>query len=288
MARGAPAVDDGLRLMEFDGGRRRPRACGVTRRALLALLTFSVAGAAVLAGVAPAGASTSQASTLWSRAMAAAKAQTTVHYVEATTGTGQAITITGEVNRTSGTQRIVFKSAHQQWDSTVMLVDDTVYVSGSPYALQLTLGVPSAVFEPVAGQWISINSSAPDGIYQSSAAELTMGSVISNFAMKGPFSLGRRTHLSGVSVIGVHGYLSGTGKTRVPQTFDLKASGDPLPVASLSEAPGRRGAKTASTYSQWGAPVSVQAPANAVPLSQILQISPGGTTTTTTPQIITT
>jgi hypothetical protein len=235
----------------------------------------------------PAGASTSRAATLWTHAVAAASAQPSVHYVQASTGGGQTITITGDVNRTAGTQHIVFKTGPHSWTSTVTLVGQTAYVSGSAYALQLTLGVPASVFTPVAGKWISITPSDPGGLFKSTAAELTMASVVSNFSMGGPFTLGRRAHMSGVSVIGLHGYLTGTGThTKVPQTFDVKATGSPLPIASLSQAPGKHGTRSASTYSRWGDPVSVQAPAGAVSIAQVLQGAPPGTTTTA-PQIIT-
>jgi hypothetical protein len=271
----------------------RLRANGLAIGAVLAVLT----GPAVVAALpaAPAAATTS-ASSLWSHALAAAGKEPSVHYIQVSNGAGQTVTITGDVNRVAGSQRITFASAHQHGSATVTLVGNTTYVNGDSYGLALTLGMPQSLGSQLSGQWISVTPSAPNGLFKSTAAELSMTSVISNFAMKGPYSAGDHVKVSGVNVVKVHGFMSGTGKTKVPQTFAVRATGQPLPVSSVSVTKGKHNARVTTTYSKWGETVSVEAPTGAIPISQLLQggaggpVTPGGpgsTTTTTTPQIVT-
>jgi hypothetical protein len=271
----------------------------VSLLAVPSVLVTATAATAVAATAASA-ASSGSASSLWSHALTAAGKEPSVHYIQVSKGGGQTVTITGDVNRVAGSQRITFKSAHQTGAATVTLVGNTTYVNGDSYGLLLTLGMPRSVGSQLEGQWISITPSAPDGLYTSTAAELSMTSVISNFAMKGPYTIGDRAKESGVAVVKVHGFMTGTGKTKVPQTFSLRANGRPLPVTSVSVAKGKQHSQVTTTYSKWGEAVSVEAPNGAIPISHLLQggaggpggpVTPGGpggpTTTTTTPQIVT-
>ncbi len=253
------------------------RGCGV-------LLTVF----ALWATASGAAASTAGASTLWARSVAAARAAGSVHYVEVTTAQGTTITIVGDVNRVEGSQQIVLHSANHP-DSTadngtvtVSLVDGTAYVKGDVGGLHWAIGLPTADGPAVAGKWISIPPSAPDGLFANTAAELTTGSVIENFMMKGPLSLGRHGHVGNSAVVAVHGYLKGTGRTVVHQTFEVRSAGAPLPLSSTSPPVGTHYGRNVATYSKWGEPVSVTAPVGATPISSLMQ-----QTTTTAPQVVT-
>lgn len=230
----------------------------------------------------------SSAASVWARALGAAKAQQSVHYVEVSTGDGLRVTITGDVNRVEGTQKITVRatSGARSADSgsaTITLVGGTAYVKGDAGGLEWSLGMPHSVGDLVSGRWISVTRAAPSHMFATTAAELTMASVISNFDMKGPYSFGAATRRSGVRVLGVRGYLSGTGKKKVVQTFEVRATRPLLPASSsVSSSQTRHGAMTA-VYSHWGEPVTVRAPTGAIPIEHLLN----GITTPTTDQIVT-
>jgi hypothetical protein len=239
--------------------------------------------------VAPASAASSRhGAALWANAVAAARVAGSLHYVEVSTTNDSVVTIVGDVNRVAGTQTITVRSTthpHSKTDNgtvQIEVVARTAYVKGDVGGLGYAIGVPSSVAPQLTGKWIAITPSAPQNLYSITAAELTLGSVVQNFAMKGPFTVGSKSRVGGSHVVAVHGYESGTGKTVVHQTFELKASGTPLPLASSSPAVGKKIGKTQNLYSRWGEPVSVTAPTGAIPISSLL-----APTTTTAPQVIT-
>jgi hypothetical protein len=260
-----------------------------TRRLREMVLTSS---ALVLLGgivAAPAAATGPSASTLWARAVSAAQAAGSLHYVAKTiTSDGTTVTIVGDVNRVEGTQQITLRSGSHPTSTadngsvTVTLVGHTAYVKGDSGGLQWAMGMPASEGDAEAGKWISITPSAPDDLYATTSAALTTASVIDNFDMKGPYTLGTHGRVSHNRVVAVHGYVRGVGKVTVPQIFEIKSSGRPLPLASTSPPVGTKVEQTQNLYSRWGESVSVSAPSGALPITRLLN-----PTTTTAPQVVT-
>jgi hypothetical protein len=232
-------------------------------------------------------ASNSRGATLWASAVSGARSAGSLHYLEVSRGQGMTETIVGDVNRVAGSQVVTIRSrTHPRSETengviTIRLVGRTAYVKGDVGGLYASIAAPPSVGRQLVGKWISITPSAPNGLFRETAAELTLASVIHNFAMKGPFTVGDRRRLSGARVVALHGFVSGSGKVTVRQTFQIRTDGTPLPVASTSPAVGKV-QSTRNVYSKWGEPVTVIAPTGAIPLSSLL--SP---TTTTGPQVVT-
>lgn len=237
----------------------------------------------------PAAGTSRAASSVWTGALAAARAAGSLHYVfKSTDPDGTVVTIVGDVNRVEGSQHITLRSSahpHSTTDNgsiTVTLVKDTAYVKGDAGGLLWAIGMPMSLAETVAGKWISIGRSAPDKLFATTSAALTTASVIDNFDMKGPFTLGTHGRVSSTRVVAVDGYVQGTGKVAVRQTFEIKSTGSPLPLASSSPQVGKAALPTDNRYSHWGETVSVSAPSGSTPITRLL-----APTTTTTPQVVT-
>jgi hypothetical protein len=263
--------------------RSRGRRIGAARWTGLAIALPLALGSALPADAA----SSSRGSTLWANAVSGAHTAGSLHYLEVSKGQGTTETIVGDVNRVAGRQVVTIRSsAHPRSTTengvvTIRLVGRTAYVKGDVGGLYTTIGAPASVGRQLVGKWISITPAAPNGLFRETAAELTLASVINNFAMKGPYTVGSRRRLSGTRVVALHGFVSGSGKVTVQQTFQIRTDGTPVPVASTSPAVGKV-QSTRNVYSKWGEPVSVIAPTGAIPLSSLL--SP---TTTTAPQVVT-
>ena len=112
-----------------------------------------------------------------------------MHYVSTSVGNGLTTTIVGDVDQTSGTQTIVVSRWPTRATMVIELVGHEAYFRGTQRPSRCSSGLPPAVAAAAAGQWVSVVPT--DSVYQSTAAALTVGSVMSELALAPPITGGR-------------------------------------------------------------------------------------------------
>ena len=208
-----------------------------------------------------------------------------LHYVITSAGNGITTTIVGNVDKRAGTQT-VYVSGQAKGTMVIELVGQTAYFRGDAAAIEVLVGLTGPAAAAAAGRWISVVPG--DAVYQSTAAALTVGSVMSEMALAPPVTGGHDSVVGGRRVVQVSGGWVGDGITaKNHATAKLVVTGDAtsLPVSFSGVVP-----PTATTtrfvntivVSRWGEPVHVAPPGSSTPLSLI----PGGVTTTTQPPTV--
>lgn len=224
---------------------------------LLLVATAAVASATIaLAGQSP--------KAVRASILAAARAQTSVHWSSADIYGGLAFTTAADVTKTAGKQRVTFqvgkKSAHIQ----IVVTGGTAYVRGDALGLELNLGLKQAQATTYAGKWIAIPKS--DKAYAPTASGDTLDSLVQAMSPRGRLSVVSAT-VHGVRVIGVRG-VSGTGKKKMATVLVAHAKGKPLPLEVDTVVPGKN-LIDRTTLRKWNEHVTVTAPSTSTPIATV-------------------
>jgi hypothetical protein len=209
-----------------------------------------------------------------------------LHYVSTSIGNGLTTTIVGDVNQTSGTQTIVVSYQGVKATMDIELVGHAAYFRGDAAAIEVLINLTARQSSAAAGQWVSVVPA--DSVYESTAAALTVGSVMSELALSPPIS-GERTAIDGGrSVVEISGAWVGEGitaKDHATAELEVTKGAASLPVAFNGVMPATASASRFAeklVVSKWGEAVHVVPPASSVPLATILK----STTTTTQPVVV--
>ena len=208
-----------------------------------------------------------------------------LHYVSTSVGDGLTTTIVGDVNRTSGTQTIVVSYQGVKATMVIELVGHEAYFRGDAAAIEVLINLTAPQSEAAAGRWVSVVPA--DSVYQSTAAALTVGSVMSELALSPPIKGESAATYGGRSVVQISGTWIGEGVTAKDHTtgeLDVTNGAASLPIAFKGVMPATANAKrfqASLVVGKWGEAVHVVPPASSVPLSTILRM-----TTTTTTQLV--
>lgn len=194
----------------------------------------------------------------------AAMAQHSVHYATREVAGNALLKITADVAAADGRQHVSFKAGKQTGQITILVLDNTAYVTGDTNGLELLQGLTTSEASKYAGQWISIPKG--DKSYSRTAAAVTLGSFLQESTPHGHLS-GFKAKLHGTRVIGVRG-ISGSGNKKRLQVLTARARGKPLPLEEDEFAPGREYiSHTAMT--KWSESVQIQAPASSTPIATV-------------------
>jgi len=218
-----------------------------------------------------------EARALYQQAVTATGASTGFHYVAVSTG-GDAQTIVGDAGLTSGRQAITFVSNYGTEQFTLLLVGTTVYFQGNTPAIEDQLGVSAATAPGLQNKWVSVVSGdggahGPYSVLQpgitssSQSSQMPLAAESSSKLTAGGFSAIR---ISGI-VPAVNGIPAGTGSLVIQQNSDL-----PITYTS-SVSDGGTVLDFNTTFSAWGTPPTVSAPAGAVAWSTLTtSVPPNG------------
>ena len=110
-----------------------------------------VAAAAVTAAVAYAAQSPKA---LRASILRAAMAQQSVHYATSEVDGNALLKITADVAAADGRQHVTFKAGKQTGQITILVLDNTAYVTGDTSGLELLQGLTASQASKYAGQWI--------------------------------------------------------------------------------------------------------------------------------------
>lgn len=214
------------------------------------------------------------------------ESQPSLHYVSTSVGDGQTVTIVGDVNQTSGTQTIVV--SYQKLKSTLVieLIGHKAYFRGQAAAIADLIGLTTAVSEAAAGLWVSVVPG--DAVYQSTAAALTVGSVMSELALTAPITGGHSTVVDGRTVVELSGGWVGQGITASDHAtgkLEVTGAAAPFPILFDGVVPATASSSRfvdTIAVSKWGEHLKVVPPASSVALSVIA----GNASTTTQPPTV--
>ena len=194
---------------------------------------------------------------LVSSALAAARAQRSVHYVTAAVSSTVNIRMVCDAALDRGIQRITYVKAGKSGHVTVLVVANTAYVRGDAFVLANYMGFSGAAARRFAGRWIKIPHTAPG--YPTVSAAVRLRSTIKELALPRPLVALPESMLNGQRVIGIRNTSMASGH-RVTNTLYVRAAGLRLPVAEVTRGGGNR---FSVTFSKWNHTVNVSAPTGA-------------------------
>ncbi|MFL5954025.1 MAG: hypothetical protein ACJ76I_07940 [Gaiellaceae bacterium] len=222
-------------------------------RVAVVLIALAAASAGTAATVTP-------AQTLAS-ALAAARAQHSVHYVAVQSAGSRNVTIAGDAAGDRGIQRVTYRDNGKAGHVTVIVVANTAYVRGDAFTLEHYMGLPAATAAADAGKWLRLAHTSAG--FATVAASVRLASTVSELAMPKPLTAVAATTVAGQQVVGVRARFTVSGQ-KITETLFVRSSGTPLPVEQLSVT-GSIAVRV--LFSSWNEPVRLAAPAHSVPLS---------------------
>jgi len=218
----------------------------------------------------------------------AASRQRSVHYVAHSSLGPESLELVSDVSKTASQQTITISTGKHRGHLTARWVNNSVYFKGDQTGLEGYLGMPTTLAPKYTGRWIVFKST--DQGYAAIARSMQLDSVVSEVTISPPF-----TKISGLTIGGTH--TTGVrGKTTAfsspgssgTATLYVEASSGHLPVrfiavgsqpaSSLGQSGAAASAGHSSTpipergtldFSEWGEPVHLSQPTNAVPASKV-------------------
>jgi hypothetical protein len=253
---------------------RRSLATSLAVASLLGLSACSAASTSNSAATTPTTSATVRQNTapqvVLDTALANGRAATSVHYVSASREANQRVTITGDVNRTDGTQTIDYVLGSARGTLVVRLIGHEAYFRGDAVTLYGFMGMTTEQATTYANRWISTVPGDPN--YANTAAALTVSSVISEIGLGAPIEGVSPATSPRTAAVILKGRLIGPSAPSGGGTSTLTVSSSSRPLPILFSGLGTK--KQAFTFtlglSRWGEPVQVSPPASSIPLSTIL------------------
>jgi hypothetical protein len=221
--------------------------------ALLVLVTVALGGCGSSGGDSSSnGIESKTPAEILAAATAAADSASSVHVSGSIVSAGSPITLDLELVSGKGGRGQISEGG---LSFNLIQVDDTAYISGSP-AFYSHFGGPAAA-QLLEGKWLK--APATSGSF-SSLGSLTDLNQLLNTALSdhGALSKGPTTTIDGQRVLSVSDASHGG-------TLYVATTGKPYPI-EISKA-GKTGGKI--TFSDWNAPVTLEAPKDAIDLSQL-------------------
>jgi hypothetical protein len=174
--------------------------------------------------------------------------------------------IAADIGPVTGTELITYGPA----TATIRVTRQAAYFTGNTAGLTAYIGLPPAAAARVRSRWVAIETGTSE--YQALAAEDTLAALPSSILP----SAADTTRLRSATIGGQKAYImdwttraaaSGTAGAVISVRLTLSAAPRVLPVSESITTGGER--KTV-TFSGWGAPLMVTAPAPVIPYSKVI------------------
>lgn len=179
--------------------------------------------------------------------------------IRASGKSSKSVVFSDDAGPDAGTQLITLGEMRAR----VVLVDETVYISGNKAAMSRFFGFGDTAGTPLAGGWVSQVPS--DAGYETASGCVTLASVLDHYTLVEPLELGRRTTLNGQRVIPISGRTKpeacgGQGRA----TLYVTTENEVLPLRIVVA--NKEGHQTVD-LSSWGVNPNVAAPSPAIPIA---------------------
>lgn len=207
------------------------------------------------------------ATQVWDQAVAAAKAEGSVHFVVkpyfccgSTNLFGTSGVLETDAGKSEGKQSI---SGGTYGHVTILVVPGKAYVQPDAHWASMIMTISSAY----AGKWLAFSPNTPG--YSSTINGVTLSSLLSSEKPAGRLTVRPKTTIDGKKVIGLSGGLIRSNwptDVRGSAVVYISAVAPYLPVETVYGV-SENGVKTTvtGTFSKWGEPISVTAPASSIP-----------------------
>ena len=217
--------------------------------AAVAVLACSGAVAAASSGVPV------SSSELVRLAMRDATARGSFH--ESSSGHAGAVTITFSDDVAAGEGRQLIRVS-RGWETRVLVIGRTAYISGNQAGLMHFYGFPSAVARKVGSDWVAIAPS--NRAYGTVTNAVTLASALADITPSGQLTETAPATIDGTPAIGIRGTVpaSRTNGPASAVTLYVSRSATPLPLkAVLSDG---NGDNQTATLSDWGEHIALAVP----------------------------
>jgi hypothetical protein len=194
--------------------------------------------------------------------LAAARAERSVHYVNAISIGAVRIRVVCDAGVAQGIQQITFHKGARTGHVTVIVSADTAYIRGDAFTLVNYMAFNAAPAAKYAGTWVLVPRTDRD--YSTVSAGVRLPSVIAQLNLV-PLSRLSNTTIDGERVVGVKGKRSTPAAKDAAVTLYARAVGTPRPVQEVTS---QGSARATVTFSKWNEPLHVAAPAKAVPIAK--------------------
>ncbi len=202
-------------------------------------------------------------------ALAAARAEPSVHFTTSTTLGARNYTVVGDAGHKLGVQTVTVTNGTKTGHVKVRLVHSDFYIEGDTYGLTTYVGMPSNLATEYKNRWIAFGPSTPD--FSAIEKSMTVTAAIGQISLDGPLTMTTST-VAGAPVVVLSGTttsLSSKGHTG-PATLVVAGNGSNLPVSFTGQGKdGTSVARGSIAYSDWGEKLTVTRPANPVPSSKV-------------------
>jgi hypothetical protein len=237
----------------------------VTRRIFPAL---SLVALALVASACSSGSSASHADAvaLLTKSESAVQAQTSLHFVDKTTIAGKTETIAGQFS-TSAAQETVSTGGTVQL--SVRLVSTAIYLqTTSTSVLESVFSLTAAQAAKATGIWIKVLST--DSQFNTIAQSLTLTQAVGvYYPTKAAATLGSEFTIGSATVLPLSASTTPATKTTEKSTVNIvKATSLPI-SGKLTATQGSTVEHKSASFTGWGTPVVVTAPASSTPLATV-------------------
>lgn len=192
-------------------------------------------------------------------ALSNGNARGSVHVRESAQVADRTITFSDDVATHAGRQEITLSTGVH---AHVLIVGARAYVSGNRAALIRYFGFSTSAAGEIGSRWVSIPASSRS--YAVVAADATLPSQLSAFALTGALSETAPTTINGRSLIGIKGNIPASGPTPSAGTATvyLSRTREPLPVAATYSFSNGQSAEV--EFSGWGDGLALTPPPNVI------------------------
>lgn len=200
-------------------------------------------------------------------------ARSSVHYVSSNTGFGRTLTLTSDVAKGRGIQRVRFTNQGETGLASVLVLARVAYIRGDEPALYQYFAFKKAQAATYAGKWISIPHG--DRSYAPVAADATYASFVSSLLPTKNLAVASATR-KGKKEVALRGTATQQGIPFTDWVYAQSAA-KPLPLEEKSVVVGDPRAGTSLvTMSHWNEAVHLKAPAKSVPIAKVRGGGGGG------------
>jgi hypothetical protein len=202
--------------------------------------------------------------------LAAAGAQSSVHYTSTTDFGNEQLSFVGDAGLQDGSQSITYTKSGKTGHVVILLSGNTAYVRGDAFTLQSYMGFKPAPAQRYAGKWVRFPHT--DAGFQTLAVGVTLPSVIEELALQGQLSRVPQAVVDGRQLMGVRSTDMSNGVTTIDTVY-AAPQGSRLPVEDVATH-GKTNLKI--MFSNWNESIAIPAPNGSTAISVVRKAKSGG------------
>jgi hypothetical protein len=240
-------------------------------RLLQTLRRGALLGAVALGCVVPTAASAPDPpSKVLASILAAAGAQSSVHYTSTTNFGNEQLSFVGDAGLADGSQSITYTKAGKTGHVVILLSGNTAYVRGDAFTLQSYMGFKPAPAQQYAGKWVRFPHT--DSGFATLAVGITLPSVIQEISLQGQLSRVPQATVDGRQLLGVRSTDMSNGVTTIDTVY-AAPQGSRLPVEDIAT---HGNTDLKMVFSNWNESIAIPSPSGSTAIAVVRKAKSGG------------